>query len=721
MDTKELIESIITEDEETLNKFIETMDERVSDALEVRKVEIASGLIEAKMKDDDEDDDEDEDEDEDEDDEDEKSMKKEEVEQVDENVASSNDSKEIRRMIARQSRGGGDTLKGGLGARLGGEGRGEISRSNTVRGPTTRKGTLSKRVQRKLASVSKEGGRITGPKGKLPEEFEQVEEATGVTDYNPKSQGGTRDRLLQKFAKSGSPEHATAARKAGATQSELKAAMMKKEEVEQVDEVIGYRGSPDGYSGSPASIRAQYYDDAFKARQKKKRDAQRERNKKMTAKLPEEVEQDLEEAKFETRASWRTQTPEVISKNNKRIYDKMKGRDPEKAERFRLKYLVDRKKEAMAEEAEQIDELKAGTYAAVADARGNEWAADVNYEKSNYNPRKLKDVVRRAGKKFGPKVASQLSTMQGTREKRNDARFSDEDDKLAKPFPGYDGAKTTKSGMMHKTFGRVLKNQIKNRLNKEEAEQMDEADKLAGLDYNKGHKLMYKGGKQKIVKTAASQQAHRAMGWKERHSVRAAMKEQAADFDAKKDQERLDKLEKAMKTKEKPELSPAELAAMKEKGLKGKVGNVNVDFKSVTVREQSVAPGKRQSYERLPDGGMADPNFSKSVDAANKQKEMQMQQKLNAMKNQDAENEKNRPPKVQQEAAQLSDAQKLTLMRTKSPGMVRSALARYRKVGDVNKLSPAHRTLVAGYLEKAGGIDDLPRTVAAKLLKPKKQ
>jgi len=60
---------------------------------------------------------------------------------------------------------------------------------------------------------------------KLP----SMEEATNVTDYNPKSQGGTRVELLRKLAKSKSPEHATAARKAGATQDELKKAMTSEE------------------------------------------------------------------------------------------------------------------------------------------------------------------------------------------------------------------------------------------------------------------------------------------------------------------------------------------------------------------------------------------------------------------------------------------------------------------------------------------------------------
>ena len=73
---------------------------------------------------------------------------------------------------------------------------------------------------------------------------EEVEEATSVTDYNPKSQGGTRAELLAKLAKSKNPEHATAARKAGATQSELKAAMMKEENdgTEADEGEYGYEG-----------------------------------------------------------------------------------------------------------------------------------------------------------------------------------------------------------------------------------------------------------------------------------------------------------------------------------------------------------------------------------------------------------------------------------------------------------------------------------------------
>jgi len=63
-------------------------------------------------------------------------------------------------------------------------------------------------------------------------------ESVDATDYNPKSQGGTRKELLSKYSKSGDPKHAEAARKAGATQSELKAAR-------GLDSMFGHRGGVD--------------------------------------------------------------------------------------------------------------------------------------------------------------------------------------------------------------------------------------------------------------------------------------------------------------------------------------------------------------------------------------------------------------------------------------------------------------------------------------------
>ena len=53
------------------------------------------------------------------------------------------------------------------------------------------------------------------------EEVESVEEGVSATDYNPKSQGGTRKELLAKYHKTKNPKDAEAARRAGATQKEL--------------------------------------------------------------------------------------------------------------------------------------------------------------------------------------------------------------------------------------------------------------------------------------------------------------------------------------------------------------------------------------------------------------------------------------------------------------------------------------------------------------------
>jgi hypothetical protein len=60
---------------------------------------------------------------------------------------------------------------------------------------------------------------------KLKGKKAQFGEAMDVTDYNPPSQGGTRKELLAKLKQTKDPKHAEAARKAGATQDELKSAM----------------------------------------------------------------------------------------------------------------------------------------------------------------------------------------------------------------------------------------------------------------------------------------------------------------------------------------------------------------------------------------------------------------------------------------------------------------------------------------------------------------
>jgi hypothetical protein len=61
-----------------------------------------------------------------------------------------------------------------------------------------------------------------------------LKEATGVTDYNPPSQGGTRKELTAKYHKTKDPKDAEAARKAGATQNELKG-KLSEEEIKESD------------------------------------------------------------------------------------------------------------------------------------------------------------------------------------------------------------------------------------------------------------------------------------------------------------------------------------------------------------------------------------------------------------------------------------------------------------------------------------------------------
>jgi len=60
-----------------------------------------------------------------------------------------------------------------------------------------------------------------------------IPEATDVTDDNPKSQGGDRKELLRKYANTKKPKDAEAARRAGASQSELKAAADSTEEIHE--------------------------------------------------------------------------------------------------------------------------------------------------------------------------------------------------------------------------------------------------------------------------------------------------------------------------------------------------------------------------------------------------------------------------------------------------------------------------------------------------------
>jgi hypothetical protein len=82
-----------------------------------------------------------------------------------------------------------------------------------------------------------------------------VDEATGVTDYNAKSQGGTRKELLAKYHKTKSPKDAEAARKAGATQKELQGEEVEINEMDksQPSSSRGAEGLPVGKEAKPVS------------------------------------------------------------------------------------------------------------------------------------------------------------------------------------------------------------------------------------------------------------------------------------------------------------------------------------------------------------------------------------------------------------------------------------------------------------------------------------
>jgi len=82
-----------------------------------------------------------------------------------------------------------------------------------------------------------------------------VDEATGVTDYNVKSQGGTRKELLAKYHKTKSPKDAEAARKAGATQKELQGEEVEINEMDksQPSSSRGAEGHPVGKEAKPVS------------------------------------------------------------------------------------------------------------------------------------------------------------------------------------------------------------------------------------------------------------------------------------------------------------------------------------------------------------------------------------------------------------------------------------------------------------------------------------
>lgn len=69
--------------------------------------------------------------------------------------------------------------------------------------------------------------------------------------------------------------------------------------------------------------------------------------------------------------------------------------------------------------------------------------------------------------------------------------------------------------------------------------------------------------------------------------------------------------------------------------------------------------------------------------------------------------------------ATVSDAQQMNALGMKGAEKAKTMLAlrNYRKHGDINKLSPGHRSLVSGYMEKTGGLGAVSRGVANQALK----
>jgi hypothetical protein len=96
------------------------------------------------------------------------------------------------------------------------------------------------KLQRKLGTIKEVDALaewadniIEGDGGQEALNSQGIPEATDVTDDNPKSQGGTRAELLRKYANTKKPKDAEAARRAGASQSELKTAADSTEEIHE--------------------------------------------------------------------------------------------------------------------------------------------------------------------------------------------------------------------------------------------------------------------------------------------------------------------------------------------------------------------------------------------------------------------------------------------------------------------------------------------------------
>lgn len=200
---------------------------------------------------------------------------------------------------------------------------------------------------------------------KMKEDVEQVDEGNGSVpppEHMPSDENPRVFRQLVRVRKyNPPPKHNPKGTAPGdGRPAAYWRSKMKKEEAEQMDEAadldkLDYqKGHKLMYKdGKQKIVRTKASQLAHREQGWKERHSVRSAIK---AGLKKEEVESVEEAKVETLTSWRTKTPEVIYKNNKKIYDRMRSTNPEKAERFRLKYLVDKKKAEVTEEVEQVDE-----------------------------------------------------------------------------------------------------------------------------------------------------------------------------------------------------------------------------------------------------------------------------------------------------------------------------------------------------------------------------
>lgn len=192
----------------------------------------------------------------------------------------------------------------------------------------------------------------------------KVAEATSVTDYNPMSQGGTRKELLAKLSKSKDSKHAEAARKAGASQQELKQAMDEEVWLEESHQVVAKTKEGETFKSGVYPTKEKAMDMHYKMAKSNKY------AKVNTVKVQKE-EVELTESHF--KIGDKVECIHSGMHGTVVLLDKQHGEDTEKyytvlrADGQMMKYAPnDLELVTMAEEVEQLDELSKSTLASYA-------------------------------------------------------------------------------------------------------------------------------------------------------------------------------------------------------------------------------------------------------------------------------------------------------------------------------------------------------------------